>query len=449
MKKRFFFPLLLVTFSGLLLSAQDLNFDENIRRMIENAGRDTQAGNQTNIVSESSSRSKIRPSRLFMPPVFRLSVVTFDMDITLSKPLRTDDVLQTSYYKKVKPFQKEMLRLQIENMASLSLQRNQPSLFQYSINTLPTETIRRITYEKTRVEVDPVNVDPDNIEAPKKFIPDRKYWRSSLESSMKFSENSTSNNWHSGPTERTIINIFTRNIIKYNYEKDIIKWDNELEVKLNFYNAPNDTLRQYKVNDDLLRIHSTYGVKALKKWYYTLFGEFKTQLFANYQENTTQMQAALLSPYVINLGLGMKYDHTQQYKRRDRSLVMSVNLAPISYTYMSSAKDSINWGRHGFPKDKVTGSYKRYLSKLGSTIDFNMTLKPNRDVTWKSRFNYFTSYDRVVCEFENSFDFAVSRFFSTLLYLNLRYDDGVTKTDEASSYIQWNQLVSFGFSYKW
>jgi len=46
-------------------------------------------------------------------------------------------------------------------------------------------------------------------------------------------------------------------------------------------------------------------------------------------------------------------------------------------------------------------------------------------------------------------DFAISRFFSTLLYLHLRYDDGVTKASESDSFLQWNQLVSFGFSYKW
>jgi hypothetical protein len=116
---------------------------------------------------------------------------------------------------------------------------------------------------------------------------------------------------------------------------------------------------------------------------------------------------------------------------------------------MGAISDSINRGRHGFPKDAETGEYQNYLSRFGSTVDFNMTFKPSLDITWKSRFKYFTSYDRVIAEFENSVDFAMGRFFSTLLYLNLRYDDGVTKPADHGSFIQWSQLISFGFNYRW
>ena len=292
-----------------------------------------------------------------------------------------------------------------------------------------------------------VNAQDQNL--PVESTPERKYWTSSFESAVKFSENSTSANWHSGPTKTTILNLFSKNIMKYNYEKDRIKFGNDLELRLNFYNAPNDTLRHYKVSDDFLRLHSNFGVKAFDSWYYTFDAEFKTQLFTNYQENTKNKQATFLSPYTVNLGLGMKYDYTKQYERADRSLGISVNMAPIAYTYMSAIDGNINRGRHGFPKDEQTGLYKNYLSTFGSMLDFQMTFKPNRDITWKSRYKYFTSYDRVVADFENSLDFAVNRFFSTLLFLHLRFDDGVTKANDTDSFLQWSQLISFGFSYKW
>ena len=435
MKKRCLFFLSLITFSAILLSAQDLNYNYSIPYLGQNV----------------TFRDTVIVNPLFLPPVFRPDVITADKEIVLSKPFRTENVFSTAYYKPVKAFQKEMLKLQITNKAYLHLQRNQPSLFRYSVNNLPSEKITWITNtEKAKITVEKKTVDPSEYKTLKKFIPDRKYWISSLESSLKFSENSTSDNWHSGPTKRMILNIFARNIVKYNYEKDQIKWDNDMELKLNFYNAPNDTLRQYKVSDDLFKLHSNFGIKALKKWYYTLDGEFKTQLFTNYQENKTQIQAAFLSPYTFNMGLGMKYQHTKKYAQRPgRSVELTLNLAPLAYTYMGTQNNNIDLGRHGFPKDEATGEYKRYLSKLGSTIDFNMTVKPNWDVTWKSRFKYFTSYDRVIGEFENSLDFAISRFFSTLIYLHLRYDDGVTKVNTTDSYFQWNQLMSFGFNYKW
>ena len=433
MRKQFVSFLVLFTFSGLLLSAQELYYNDYIPFGSEMTYRDTVIVNQ-----------------LFLPLVFNPDVIFTAKEIVLGKPFQKENILQKPTYQPAKIFQREQLKIQVENMAYLYLQSNHPSLFKYSINKMPSEKITLITNtEKTTVSVEKTGVNMEQIGAPKKFIPDRKYWISSFESALKFSENSTSDNWHSGPTKRTILNIFTRNILKYNYEKNLIKWDNDMEVKVNFYNAPNDTLRQYKVNDDLLRLHSNFGVKALKKWYYTLDGEFKTQLFSNYQENTTQLQAAFLSPYIFNLGLGMKYGHTQKFKRPDRSVELTLNLAPFAYTYMGTKNTDIDLGRHGFPKDDETGGHKRYLSKLGSTIDFNMTVKPNWDVVWKSRFRYFTSYDRIISEFENSFDFALSRYFSTLLYLHIRYDDGVTRANPSDSFFQWSQLMSFGFSYKW
>ena len=68
-----------------------------------------------------------------------------------------------------------------------------------------------------------------------------------------------------------------------------------------------------------------------------------------------------------------------------------------------------------------------------------MTFQFNRNVSWYSRFYYFTSYDRMLGEFENRLTIS----------LNLRYDDAVTKKEDFDSYLQINELLSFGFNYKW
>ena len=499
---RCFLLLFIYIYICLTVNGQDLNFDENIRKLIENTGKTDSIGQDNNNLiqpsqiqvqtpSNTSSSSRNPSSRkipplplseealywisnsafllnqfgpdvtfrdtvivnpLFLPPVFKPeNVITHNyLDLQMPSFRYTENDWEKPLFKPAKLFHKELMRIQIQNRAYQHIQRYLPSIFRYSIYQLPSEKVNIIDkVDDVKIPVDVKFVHVTEYTAPIKFIPDRKYWISSLESSFKFSENSTSDNWHSGPTKTTILNIFSRNNVKYNYAKDRIKLDNELELRLNFYNAPNDTIRKYKVSEDLLRLHSNFGIKAFNKWHYTFFTEFKSQLFSNFKENTMEKQAGLLSPYTINLGLGMKYDHTHKYQRFDRSLVLSVNLAPLAYTYMSAISDNINWGRHGFPKDDETGLYKHYLSRFGSTVDFNMTFKPSLDITWKSRFKYFTSYDRVVAEFENSLDFAMGRFFSTLLYLNLRYDDGVTKPEGKGSYIQWSQLVSFGFNYKW
>ena len=86
---------------------------------------------------------------------------------------------------------------------------------------------------------------------------------------------------------------------------------------------------------------------------------------------------------------------------------------------------------------------------FGSTINATLNFQFNRNVSWYSRFYYNTSYKRIEGEWENRFTFAWSRFFSTNITLNLRYDDGVAKNEDFDSYLQINELLSFGFNYKW
>ena len=40
-----------------------------------------------------------------------------------------------------------------------------------------------------------------------------------------------------------------------------------------------------------------------------------------------------------------------------------------------------------------------------------MTFNINRNVSWTSRFYYFTDYHRITGEFENTFNLQISRFF--------------------------------------
>lgn len=330
-----------------------------------------------------------------------------------------------------------------------------PTLFRYSEKDLPDDMIVPTPIHidiRERYETAPIvvksEVKAEDVEAvPIRFIPDRLYWQSAFESAIQFAQNYVSPNWYKGGSSN--LNLYTKHGLKYDYKKDKVQLTNEMELRLNAYTAPKDTLRNYKIGDDLLRLHSNFGYQAFNKWYYTLDAEFKTQLFKNYQENTELVQASALAPFTINLGLGMKYDLDKKFTDKYKKLKLSVNMAPFSYTYMQSIKDDIDLGRHGFKKDPETGLYETTLSQIGSTIRMDMTAQFNRNVSWQSRIYYFTSYDRVVGEFENTLTMAISRFFSTRIYLHLRYDDGVTKNEDFNSYFQINELLSFGFNYKW
>ncbi|MFR7681242.1 MAG: hypothetical protein ACLU18_16235 [Bacteroides thetaiotaomicron] len=48
---------------------------------------------------------------------------------------------------------------------------------------------------------------------------------------------------------------------------------------------------------------------------------------------------------------------------------------------------------------------------------------------------------------ENTFDFILNRFFSTRLFVHLRYDDARTLNKDFGHF-QLKELLSFGFNYK-
>jgi hypothetical protein len=503
MRRKYSYILMVFTWGcmGAGAQEQDLNFNEAIRKLIESGGRqqDTTVVAQQDTVAVTAMevdeseplshdrmvRDTILPrkevsleiseqahriahesgmvpfdeymtyedtlivSPLFMPVLFRAEYAMPMEEIALSKPFSIEDEWQLKpSYEPARIFEKETLRWQIEESAARYLQQKYPKLYQYSAYQLPSETTRVIQkQDDVTLPVVRKDANPTEYTPPTKFIPDRKYWTSSFASSVQFAQKHLSPNWYQGGTG--YLNLFTKNMAQYDYAKDPILFKNLLELNAGVFNATNDTLRNYKLGDNLFRIYSNFGYKAFSKWYYTFDFEFKTQMFTNYQENTMYKQSALLSPYTVSVSLGMKYDYNKPYTRKDRQMKIAVNLAPLSYTYMYSMYDDIDLGRQGFQKNEETGEYERRLSTFGSQLRFDMTWKPSRNVVWVSRFFYSTSYERVIGEFENTLDLAISRFFSTKIYLYLRYDDGVAKVQDYNSLIQINELLSFGFSYRW
>jgi len=492
------FLILFVCSSVVQMHAQDLNFDENVRRMIESGGRtrmqdtvptgrdslnskpsdkDTFTTRQNVVVSRRSKPQPLKMSEealywsryarstrvigpdvtyrdlvianpLFMPVLFKPDKVMSIDSIEIFKPDTQLFNKSKPLYEPVKLFEREALVLRLQDMAYRYIQYHNIADFNYIAGQLPSETIDFIAEGKPTISVPvkQVEADPTELPALPKFIPDRRYWTSSFTSSVQFSQNYVSPNWAAGGASN--LNIIANNILKYNYAKDKMLFNNTLEINASFYNAPKDTLRDYKIGSDLFHYNASLGYKAFSKWYYTLVSDFRTQLFTNYQENTMLKQAAFLSPFIVTVEPGMKYDLAKTYKQKDRSLTVILNISPFSYKYMYSKDPEIDLGRHGFKKDE-NDVFEHTYSEFGSTVRYNMVVKPNRNVQWTSNTSYFTSYSHIIATFDNVLDLAISRYFSTRISISLRYDDGVAKLPDYDTYLQLNEVLSFGFRYLW
>lgn len=350
-------------------------------------------------------------------------------------------------------FEEEILKSKLQNKAYNYVRVNYPEYFRYSERDLPTDVVKINEIKKVAYEPELIKIENDpnafsDVDAPVKFIPERRYWTSHFESAVQFAQNYISPNWHKGGV--SALNLTNRQYFVYDYNKDKVQIKNELEWKTNVLTAPKDTLRDYKIGDDVLRLHSNIGYKAFSKWFYTFDATFQTQLFSNFAENTDNKLASFLAPFNVNIGVGMKYELNKSFPQsRHKKVGLSVNLAPLSYDLKYSINKDIDLGRHGFKKQADSDIFEHKLHKFGSTINATLNFQFNRNISWYSRFYYFTSYENILGEFENRLTMAISRFFSTTISLQLRYDDSVLKKEDFNSHVQINELLSFGFNYKW
>ena len=392
-------------------------------------------------------------NKIFLPLVFRGGMSSkFEYQFSRDSLRLTELTLPAFEYKgkRTRPmFSYYFFRKELDDLVYKNVMLKDPKNFKYTYNQLPEMVAKPESINKPNntvsLDVKIASIVPETVDPIIKFIPDRKYWISSFSADIKFSQNRTSENWYKG--EINNINIYTNTITSYNYSKDKVSLTNTLSTTFTINNAPNDTLRKYTIGSDELRFRSNFGLKAIRNWSYSASAEFITSMGNKYITNTETKNSAFLSPYTVNVGVGMTFNATPKFKKKDRSLNLSLSLEPLSFKYMHSSDKNINLGAY-FQKDE-NDNYMNVLRTFGSTVTMIKNSKFSKSISWYSRLYYFTNYERIIGEFENKFDVALSRYFSTTIYLYLRYDDGVTKKEESDSYLQINELFSFGFSYKW
>lgn len=270
----------------------------------------------------------------------------------------------------------------------------------------------------------------------------RRYWVHSGEHSLQFSQNYFSDNWHKGGTNNMNINNY--HVVRANYKKNKVRFNNTLEWRLSVFNAPEDSVRQYRIGEDLIRYYGDFGIDAfVKGWSYSTNLDARSQLFNNYNPNSTDLRSAFLSPLYVNMGVGLKYEMDKRSGTvRHRRTRWTLALAPVSMDFRYVSSDNVDVKRYGIEPGKNT------LVDIGSTINSLLIYDYNRYITLTSRLTYFTSYTKIVSEFENTLNMALTNALSTRVYVNLRFDDGVP-AHEKFKHWQLNQTLSFGLNYKW
>lgn len=383
--------------------------------------------------AQGNSEMPVNP--LFLPIVFKEQMSTPLQHISLpdNNPFKPKELTVDDLW-----LQKETQSEKTRNMAQNYVIVNYPKMIRYNLDNLPevpkqymieNDPVKHILSIKEKPLVIKNDVGKENIKL--------KRWIVNFQSSIQFSQVYVSENWYQGGTSNVNLLSDQQFSVKYNDPKEQrILFENLIQWRLNINSAPEDTLRSIRISEDLFQINSKFGLKAYNNWYYTATLNFKTQFFTSYTANTNDKSASFLSPAELNLGLGMSY----QYKNEKKLFETSVSLSPLSYNLQFIIDNDMNPANFGIKSGKS-------MSQYGSSFEGRIKWEFYHNMVWTCRIFYFTNYEHVQGDWENTFDFILNRFFSTRLFVHLRYDDALALNKDLGHF-QLKELLSFGFNYK-
>ena len=316
---------------------------------------------------------------------------------------------------------------------------NHPNLVKYNYLNLPKAPKEYVLVN------DPTKQTITIVEKPQQIVSSAleskpvkiKRWRMSFSSNIQLSQVYVSENWYQGGNSN--FNLLSDQLFTFNYNDPSGKllFENLAQWKFNLTTSAEDTVHSIRVSEDLFQINSKFGYKAFGKWYYSASMLFKTQLLTNYASNSNVKETEFLSPGELNIGIGLSYSFAYE---KPVKLAHTLTLSPLSYDLRFVALPNIDPTKFGIESGNTRND-------IGSSLDYTLTWDIRYNIRWMSHVYAFTNYKNLLFEWTNSVDFSFSTYFSTRLYLDLRYDNSVAP-HPSLGFWQIKELLSIGFSYK-
>ena len=325
--------------------------------------------------------------------------------------------------------------------ALLSLYMRRPDLVKNNeTNLMNAGLLRNDVNEEVKPQVElaekvaPVPEVPEEVAPVAVVVEKPNFWKFKFDGSMQFLQNYVSDNWHKGGESNYSAVASTVFELNYNDQERVL-FDNKLEMKLGFQTSRSDTVHKFKPNNDLLRYTGKLGLQAHKKWYYTLQLLAYTQFTRGLKANDKNVYSDFMSPFDLNVGIGMEYKVEALNKR----LTGTLNFLPMAYNFRYVDRLALAT-KYGLDEGKHT------LHDFGSQLTVDLTWKMAEQISWKTRLYGFTSYKRGLIEWENLITLKVSKYISANLFLYPRFDDSGSRDDDMG-YFQFQEYSSLGLNY--
>ncbi|WP_018361759.1 DUF3078 domain-containing protein [Hoylesella nanceiensis] len=326
------------------------------------------------------------------------------------------------------------------NKSLMSVYLNRPDLVRFidkdvlaanilspnSINDL--KTLPAVT---DKADITPQEDGPATIDV---VVKKPNFWTFTGDYYLQFLQNYVSENWYKGGESN--YSMVASAIIQANYNnKQKVKWDNKLELKLGFQTSKGDSIHRFKTSEDLIRYTSKFGLQASKKWYYTLQLIASTQFMRGFKNNDPKIYSSFIAPLNVNLSIGMDYN-VLFFKER---LKGTIHMAPVAYNFKYVQRPELA-ERYGLKP------FHRTLHDIGSEFTADLTWILSDMIKWRTRLYGYTTYKRAELEWENTLSFQFNKFISTNIFLYPRFDDARGR-DSKHGYWEFKEYASIGFAY--
>jgi hypothetical protein len=296
-----------------------------------------------------------------------------------------------------------------------------------------------LTARLTFVEDDGIIVAPKIGELKADEIKKR-HWIHLFDGRLQFAQAYVSPNWYQGGSNNLtmLVNLNFDVKLNRNYHPNLLA-EFSASYKLNIHGTPEDSLRNYNIAEDLLQLNAKFGVRAAKKWFYSVTAMFKTQFFHSFEINNPDLKAAFMSPGELNVGLGMTYSNVNKRK----TVKFDASVSPLSW----NMKTCLN--RRMDPVTYNIDAGHRVAHEFGSSAEVKFEATINYNIHYTTRLFIFTDYSYIQGDWENTVTFDINRFLSTQLQFRLRYDSSTPRVENSRWHLwQINEVLSFGFNYR-
>lgn len=409
-----FFLLFTTMEAGAQLRTRHNNAEKTAEKKLQKKYLDSLASLRDSIYSDSVQVAKIKPvdtAPFFLPLTF-YGQITHNA-FSLSKDIGSLEEQLLNVY---------LTRPEFVVNTQRDLEKAGPTLAPKTV----TETPVNIVSKSEPQEAEPLPVDV--------IVLKPNFWNYGGDYKLQLIQNFISDNWYQGgESNYTMLGTVT---LSANYNnKQKVKWDNTLEMKLGMQTSRSDTVHSMRPSEDLIRYTGKLGLQATKRWYYTFQLTSWTQFVRHYNNNSNKVQSDLFSPLNVNASVGMDYN-VNWLKNK---LTGSIHLAPFSYNFKYV-------GRLGLASRNGIDADHHSLNDFGSQITVNLTWKFSDDIRWKTRLYWYTTYERTDAQWENTISFKFNRYLSTDIFFYPRFDDSRRKDDKLG-YWMIKEYFSLGFSF--